>query len=112
MGSIYIIIHGGPPGLACRPLKASVVPDEVGGVSSPLYIYIVASEWEAVLAGREFAVFVVRGIREIFLDYRRSLGGKSPKNMRWTNVTPDPINRYVRAELQQSSASPAQPPYE
>ena len=71
-----------------------------------------ASEWEAVLAGRVFAVFVVRGIREIFLDYRRSLGGKSPKNMRWANVTPDPINRYVRAELQQSSASPAQPPYE
>ena len=88
---------------ACRPLKASVVPDEVGVVSSPL----VASEWEAVLAGhpdREFAAFVVRGIGEGFrigFDYRHSLGGKNPKNMRSANVTPDPIDRYVRAELQE-----------
>ena len=64
---------------ACRPLKASVVPDEVGVVSSPL----VASEWEAVLAGhpdREFAAFVVRGIGKGFrigFDYRHSLGGKT-----------------------------------
>ena len=99
---------------ACRPLKANVVPDEVGVVSSPL----VASEWEAVLAGhpdREFAAFVVRGIGEGFrigFDYRHSLGGKTPKNMRSANVTPDPIDRYVRAELQEgrlirlSSATP------
>ena len=88
---------------ACRPLKASVVPDEMGVVSSPL----VASEWEAVLAGhpdREFTAFVVRGIGEGFrigFDYRHSLGGKNPKNMRSANVTPDPIDRYVRAELQE-----------
>ena len=48
-----------------RPLRAPIIPEGVGVVTSPL----VASEWEAVLAGhpdQEFAVFVVRGIREGF----------------------------------------------
>ena len=98
----------------CRPLKASVVPDEVGGVSSPL----VASEWEAVLAGHpdhEFAVSVVRGIREGFrigFNYRHSLGGKSPKNMRSANMTPDPGMCELNCRRGGSSASTAQPPYE
>ena len=98
----------------CRPLNASVVPDGVGAVRSPL----VANEWEAVLAGhpdREFAEFVVRGLREGFrigFDYRRHLGEKTPKNMRLASEHPDPINRYVREELQKgrlislSGASP------
>ena len=66
---------------ACRPLEASGVPDEVGVVSSPL----VANEWETVLAGhpdREFAEFVVRGIREGFrigFDYSCRLGEKFPR---------------------------------
>ena len=86
---------------ACRPLKARVVPDEVGVVSSPL----VANEWEVVLAGhpdREFAEFVVQGLREGFrigFDYRRHLGKKTPKNMRSASEHPHPIDRYVREEL-------------
>ena len=103
---------------ACRPLKARVVPDEVGVVSSPL----VANEWEAVLAGhpdREFADFVVQGLREGFrigFDYRRHLGEKTRKNMRSVSEHPDPIDRYVRDELRKgqlirlSGAPP--PPYE
>ena len=97
---------------ACRPLKASVVPDEVGVVSSPL----VASEWEAVLAGhpdREFAAFVVRGIGEGFrigFDYRHSLGGKTPKNMRSANRSV--CASRAAAWRGGSSASPAQPPYD
>ena len=88
---------------ACRPLEASGVPDEVGVVSSPL----VANEWETVLAGhpdREFAEFVVRGIREGFrigFDYSCRLGGNIPKNMRSASENQDPIDRYVRAEAQE-----------
>ena len=88
---------------ACRPLEASGVPDEVGVVSSPL----VANEWETVLAGhpdREFAEFVVRGIREGFrigFDYICRLGEKIPKNMRSASENRDPIDRYVRAEAQE-----------
>ena len=85
-----------------RPLRAPLIPEGVGVVSSPL----VASEWEKVLAGhpdQEFAVFVVRGIREGFqigFDYRQLKGGRTPRNMRSASENPEPIDRYVRAELQ------------
>ena len=74
----------------------------VGVVNSTL----VASEWEAVLASypdREFAAFVVRGIQEGFrigFDYRRQSGRKASRNMRSAGENPEPIDRYVQAELQ------------
>ena len=87
---------------ARRPLKDPTIPAGVGVVNSTL----VASEWEAVLAShpdREFAAFVVRGIQEGFrigFDYRRQSGQKASRNMRSAGENPEPIDRYVQAELQ------------
>ena len=87
---------------ARRPLKDPTLPAGVGVVNSTL----VASEWEAVLASHpdlEFAAFVVRGIQEGFrigFDYRPQSGQKASRNMRSAGENPEPIDRYVQAELQ------------
>ena len=85
---------------ACRPAHTPVIPAELGVVKSPLR----ASEWEEVLGNhpdREFARYIVTGIREGFrigYDYGQQLGRKRAKNMRLASEHPEPIDNYVQTE--------------
>ena len=85
---------------ACRPAHTPVIPAELGVVKSPLR----ASEWEEVLGShpdREFARYIVTGIREGFrigYDYGQQLGRKRARNMRSASEHPEPIDNYVQTE--------------
>ena len=88
---------------ALRPLRDIKIPLGVDVVNTPLRW----SEWERELVNhpdQRFASFIVEGIRQGFrvgFDYSvKYVGDRFPPNMHSASSHPEPIDQYVKEELQ------------